>query len=185
MPRQVVLSYSTPRILLDRPYRHRSGNAVAGIVTVAVMGCICGGMAMAMSRSSATPFVVGRMVLGCLALACAAGLVTLVVKAYRDDRDHVRITHEGIELKSQVYPWESIGFVYGIKLARGVMIQFELRDVRDRSKQFGPVFHVPRQVLTTPFPTLEEFEQLIDALTAEVLPQHPHLKLERGPRSGG
>jgi hypothetical protein len=180
----VVLNYSTPRVLLDRPYLHRSKNAVTGLVFLAAMGAIGAWMFFQIPATRAFPYLIARVLLGCVAPACWAAMVIFGVKAFRDDRDNARITLEGIEVKNRAYPWDSIGAVYATKMHRSVMIQFELRHFPDPSKQFASVFHMPRQLPTTPFLALEEFEKLLDDLTAEVLPQHPHVKLDRVPRSG-
>jgi hypothetical protein len=156
---------------------------VAALVFLAVAGLIGTFIFFRIPDLRQFPFMVGRLLAGGIALACWAALVMSGVKAYLDESDNARITTEGIEVKNRIYLWESIGDVYSIKLAKGVMIQFDLRDMRDSSKKSGFVLHMPTRVLMSPFLTPEEFQQLLDDLTAEVLPQHPHLKLDPVPRN--
>ena len=179
-----VLSYSTPRVLFDRPYRHRSSNQVAGAAVLLLAAGFVVFMAGKLpSAPLPLPFHVSRIVIWMLGAGCVYGFAWLCFKWFRNDADNARITEEGVEVKQRVYPWDTIATVYGANVAGGIMIQFE---VRNSGKSKWWMRTVPaRALMTTPFLSPREFENLMDDLCRHVAPLHPHVKLDRVPRTSG
>lgn len=176
-----TLSYSAPRCLFDRGYRHRSWNQVIVGAVLLVFAAFVGWMLGKIPPNPPMPFTAPRVVLWVIAAACVLGVGWLGYKWIRNDVDNARVTEEGIEIGRRVYPWESITTVHGKNVAGGIMAQLDLR----REAGAGAFMTIlrTRALMTTPFLTRGEFEKLMDDLAAQVVPHHPHVKLDRVPRT--
>ncbi len=176
-----LLNYSTPRVLFDRGYRHRSWNQVVGGAVLLVFAAFVVWMLGKIPPNSPMPFTASRIILWVLAAACAFGVGWLGYKWVRNDVDNARVTEEGIEAGRRVYRWDAITTVSGTRMAGGILVQFELR--REAGASAFMTILPTRALMTTPLLTTTEFEQLLDDLDAHVVPHHPHVTLDRVPRT--
>lgn len=175
-----VLSYSTPRTLFDRPYRYRSRNQAIGGAIIVFLGCIVFGFSQVVEISGGTERVVARAIFWSIEALLALALAVICVQWLRDDVAAARITDEGILRRRTLYPWGRIGSVHGKRSAGSILLEFNLRP--QSADSFGSMT-LPKSLMTTPLLSVEEFGELMDLLDAQVVPHHPHVKLDRVPRS--
>ncbi len=175
-----VLGYSTPRTLFDRPYRYRSWSQAIGGGVIVFVGCVLLGISQVVEIRGGTEGAAARAIFWSVGALLALALAVVCVQWLRDDVAAARITDEGIHVRRTLYPWGRIGSVYGSRMAGGIVVEFNVRRPSADSFEF---ITLPKRLMTTPPLSLEEFGALMDLLDAQVVPHHPHVKLDRAPRA--
>lgn len=168
------LTYAGPRVLFQRKNLHRTlSNIVGGVIgLITVLFILWGTWYTSELHIRLTAWGVASI----LAAVAAAGIYNWI---YGKDK-FVRITEDGIEDGDKLWSWQKIHDFGGyFSSDEEVTIQFST----SRSV-IGTMFG-SKYLLITPALSAEEFLSLRDAISREILPKFPHLKIAQQIHSGG
>lgn len=174
-----TLGYANPKVFFAGANRYRSRQGIWGIAACSVLavGFCFVAVALARSRGLGGPAPVRWAFTASFGAAAAflVGLLACAVWAWIVRHETpVRVTEDGVERGRRGWTWQQVSGFGGTRAGRGVVLGFTVGRGHIR---------FPRDLATTPPLTEAEYADLVERLTTYLAEHHPHVRVEKTPRS--
>ena len=178
-----TLGYANPRVFFAGARRYRSAQgfwgmpfgaaAAVGLGYLAAQFMWGWGVREALPARWAWAGLVGALA-ALMAAATAYGAWGWAVRL----EVPVRVTEEGVERGRRVWRWQAISEFGGTISGPGGRVQLTFVPGRGQLR-------FPRPLWTTPSLTTPQFTDVVDRVTPFLAEHHPHVRVDRTPRSSG